>query len=217
MEDYSGGNGNVNIGGRMKTIIHDMLQGTPEWHEIRKRRMTASHGTAIGSNGKGLITYVREIVQAMIHEPPNYTNKDMDRGNELEPIARSVYEFENNVTVREVGFITYGDYAGCSPDGLVDNDGGLELKARNDKIHLGLLLGDKVDSGTIWQMQMCMLVTGRKWWDFGSYNPNFKQSLFKQRFLADPVKHEKLEAGLKAGEAMLKLLLENPNVINELN
>jgi len=198
-------------------IIHEnIIQGTPEWHEIRKCKMTASHATAIGNQGKGLVTYIRSIVQNMINKEEHYTNKDMDRGNELEPIARQVYEFETNSIIKEVGFITYNDYVGCSPDALIDNNGGLELKARNDRIHLGLLLGDKVDSGTIWQMNMNMFVTGREWWDFGSYNPNFKKSLIIQRFFPDPIKQTKLSEGLILGENMLKELLNNTNIINEL-
>jgi len=179
--------------------------------------MTASHATAIGNYGKGLQTYCREIIQNMIHEKPNYVNADMERGNELEPIARSVYEFENDVIVKEVGFIEYSKYIGYSPDGLINDDGLLELKARNDKIHLGLLLGDSVDSGTIWQMQMGMLVSGRKWCDFGSYNPNFKRSLFTQRFYPDPKKFEKLLHGFQVGENLLIQLMENNNVKFELN
>ena len=197
-------------------MIYGMKQGSPEWFAIRRGRLTASHATAIGNCGKGLTTYVRDIIQNMIKEPENYTNKDMERGNELEPIARQVYEFEYGVEVVEVGFITYGDYAGCSPDGLIGDDGGLELKARNDKIHLGLLLGDKVDSGTVWQMNFNMLVTGRKWWDFGSYNPNFKKSLIVQRFYPEIVKQDALINGIAKGVGLLKQLLENENIINEL-
>ena len=56
-------------------IIHyDIIQGTPEWHELRKGKLTASHGTAIGNYGKALETYCREIVQNMIHEKENYNN-----------------------------------------------------------------------------------------------------------------------------------------------
>jgi hypothetical protein len=197
-------------------MIYTMQQGSEEWFEIRKGRLTASHATAIGNVGKGLETYVRDIVENMIQSKEYYTNKDIERGNELEPIARQVYEFENNVFVKQVGFITHGDYAGCSPDGLIENDGGLELKARNNKIHLGLLLGDKVDSSTIWQMNFNMLVTGRKWWDFGSYNPNFKKSLIVQRFYPDEKKQVSLKAGIIKGMELLKELLNNTNIINEL-
>ena len=73
-------------------IVHkDVIQGTPEWHELRKGKMTGMHGAAIGNYGKGLETYCRKVVRGMfIEEPPGYVSKDMERGNELEPIARQV-------------------------------------------------------------------------------------------------------------------------------
>lgn len=194
-----------------------MIQSSDAWHEIRKGKLTASHATAIGNYGKGLQTYVREIIQNMIHYEVQYISRDMERGNELEPIARSVYEFENNVIVKEVGFITYNKYVGCSPDGLVNDDGMVEFKARGDKAHLGLLLGDSVDSGTIWQMQAQMLISERKWCDFCSYNPNFKRSLFTQRFYPDPKKFENLLKGFKIGEELLIQLQMNDNIKAELH
>jgi len=183
---------------------------------LKKGKMSASHATAIGNCGKGLETYCRQIVKDMIVERQSYSNKDMERGNELEPIARLSYEFEYNCTVKQVGFIQYSDFVGYSPDGLVSEDGLIELKARNDEIHFALLLGDSVDSNAIWQMNMGMLITGRKWCDFGSYNPNFKQSLFIKRFYPDQSKFEALLKGFSIGETMIKTLLNNENIKNEL-
>lgn len=198
-------------------IYHwDIIQQTPEWFEIKKGKMSASHATAIGNCGKGLETYVRQIVKDLIVEKVNFSNKDIERGNELEPIARITYEFETGEKVKQIGFISYSDFVGVSPDGLINEDGGLELKARNDDIHLGLLLGDSVDSSAIWQMNMSMLVTGRKWWDFGSYNPNFKQSLFIKRFYPDLVKFDSLLKGFDIGEKLIRNLLSNPNIQREL-
>jgi len=199
-------------------IIHMMPQQTPEWFAVKSGKMSASHATAIGNNGKGLDTYIRQIVKEMIcGKKEGYTNKDIERGNELEPIARMSYEFEYSCTVNQVGFIEHNEFIGCSPDGLINEDGGLELKARNEDIHFGLLLGDSVDSSAIWQMNMCMLITGRKWWDFGSYNPNFRQSLFIQRFTPDISKFEKLLIGFAKGEQMIRELLSNPNIQKELS
>jgi hypothetical protein len=197
-------------------IYSKIIQGSKEWFILKGGKMSASHATAIGNAGKGLQTYVDDIVCNMIVEPEQYTNKDIDRGNELEPIGRQVYEFENNVTVNQVGFITYNDYVGCSPDGLIGIDGGLELKARNNKIHFALLKTGKVDSSTKWQMQMSLLITERKWWDFASYNPNFKQSLYVKRFYPDPEKFEKLLKGFSIGQDMIIELLSNENIKIEL-
>ena len=197
-------------------VYPDIIQQSPEWFELRKGKMTASHATAIGNQGKGLVTYIDDLILNMIIEPEFYTNKDLERGNEHEPIARQVYEFEKGVTVYQVGFISYNDFVGCSPDGLIENDGDLEIKARNNKIHFVLLKTGKVDSGTIWQMNMGMLISGRKWCDFVSYNPNFKQSLFVKRFYPDPIKFDALLKGFEIGEKMIKELLENSNIKLEL-
>jgi len=197
-------------------IIYNFPQGSPEWHAIRKGKLTASHATAIGNCGAGLVTYVDDIVLEMCIEPEQYYNSDMERGNELEPVARAVYEFENEIQTQQVGFIQYNDYVGFSPDSLVGDDGGLELKARNDKIHFKLLKDGKVDSSAIWQMNMGMLITGRKWWDFGSYNPNFKQSLFIKRFYPEEKKFDGLLKGFDLGTEMIKELLNNENIKKEL-
>ena len=194
-------------------IIHEELQqGTPEWFKVRKGKMTASHAQAIASNGKGLETYIYEILSELYSsgEVDFYTNKDMDRGNELEPLARAAYEMQTGNTVKQVGFIEYSDHAGASPDGLVDDDpegeGGIEIKCKNDKKYfMNLILREKeIESAYKWQMQMCMLVSGRKWWDFVAYNPNFKESLIIVRFHADPEMQESLIIGLSAGKKKIE-------------
>ena len=188
-------------------IYKDILQKSPEWFALKEGKMTASHAQAIGSNGKGLNTYIIELMSEYYSsgEEDNYTNKNMDRGNDLEPQARMIYELETGKTVEQVGFIEHNEFSGCSPDGLVD-DGLMEIKCQNDKIHFSHLLngGKEISSKYIWQMQMQMLVSGRKWCDFVSYNPNFKESIFSVRITADEEKHKKLLEGLKAGEEMIK-------------
>lgn len=194
----------------MSLEIFNMEQGTEEWFEVRKGVLTASNATAIGNIGAGLKTYVKSLVLDMVIEEKEegYVGPDIERGNELEPIARLKYSYENDVEVKEVGFIRVNGAYGCSPDGLVGDDGGIEIKARNNPKHLAHLLGDKVDSATHWQIQMSLLVTGRKWWDFISYNPNFKNSLHVERVYPDPKKFEKLMEGIKVGSEMVQSCIE---------
>lgn len=196
--------------------IHYMPQGSQEWFDIRKLKLTASHATAIGNNGKGLDTYCDEIVLEAIAPKEPYTNADIERGNELEQIARTTYEFTNDVQIEQVGFIEHNPFVGCSPDGLL-SDGGIEIKARNNKIHYSLLKNDDVDSSVIWQMNMCMLISERGWWDFCSYNPNFKQSLYIKRFYADQSIFDKLLKGFETGERKIKEILSLDVIKNELN
>lgn len=193
-------------------IHNNIEQGTPEWHAIRKGKMTASNATAIGNNGKGLETYTREIVMKELStkEEDDYSNKDFDRGHELEPVARAMYELERGVTVEEVGFIERDELVGCSPDGLVGEDGGVEIKSLDDKAYFDFLLEGEnaISSSHIWQCQMNLLITNRKWWDLVIYNPNFKQSMFVFRILPDEEKFKALEKGLAIGREQI-LIIKN--------
>lgn len=202
----------------MSMEIFNMEQGTDEWFEVRKGVLTASNATAIGNIGAGLKTYVKSLVLDMVitEQEERYVGPDIERGNELEPIARLKYGYENDVEVEEVGFIRIDKTYGCSPDGLVGTDGGIEIKARNNAKHLAHLLGDKVDSATYWQIQMSLLVTGREWWDFISYNPNFKNSLHVERIYPDPKKFEKLNEGIKVGAEMVRSCIEELSKKGEL-
>lgn len=192
-------------------IIHNILQGSEEWHQIRKGKLTGSHATAIGNNGKGLLTYIEDIVLALCGEKEHYSNGNMERGNNLEPVARIKYEFETGLKVKEVGFVEHSEYCGVSPDGLVfDKKRGQEIKARNNKKHLALLRFGKVDSSTIWQMNMNMLVTGFDSWDFISYNKDFKRSIFIKNFERDEKRIADLRKGIERGSQLLKEALSDP-------
>ena len=187
---------------------YEIKQGSPEWFEIRQGKLTGSHGQAIATNCKGLDTYITSILAEKYSsaEPVNYTNEDMERGNDLENIARSLYGLTVDKSVEEVGFIEYNKYVGTSPDGLVDKDGLIEIKCMNDQKHAELLLFEKIDTKYVWQMQMNLLVSGRKFIDFIGFNPNFKKDLFIKRFYPDEKAFEKLKQGFKSGEDKIKKL-----------
>ncbi len=193
--------------------IHEIEQQSPEWFNVRKLKATASHATAIGNCGKGLDTYVLEIVAEYLSsaDKEQFSNKHTDRGNELEPQARTIYELTTGKDVKQVGFIEHNDYVGCSPDGLIDDDGGLEIKCIDDVGYLKMLLGEEISSDYQWQIQMNLLITGRKWWDFVAYNPNFKQSIIIKRVVPDKDKQEKLSNGFILAENKIKEILNKLN------
>jgi len=193
--------------------IHEIKQQSPEWFNVRKLKATASHATAIGNCGKGLDTYVLEIVAEYLSsaDKEQFSNKHTDRGNELEPQARTIYELTTGKDVKQVGFIEHNDYVGCSPDGLIDDDGGLEIKCIDDVGYLKMLLGEEISSDYQWQIQMNLLITGRKWWDFVAYNPNFKQSIIIKRVVPDKDKQEKLSNGFILAENKIKEILNKLN------
>lgn len=188
--------------------IHKNLeQSTPAWFAIRKGKMTASHAQAIGNCGKGLDTYILELMAEFYssHEEEKYNNDNMERGKELEDVARTVYEFEKKIRVETVGFVERDEFSGCSPDGLISDDGGLEIKCLNNKYHFNLILKKEkaIESKYIWQVQMNLLITERKWWDLVFYNPHYKKSLLVFQIRSDEEKQKKILEGLEIGKARI--------------
>jgi putative phage-type endonuclease len=196
--------------------IYNIQQGTQEWFDIRKLKMTGSKAQAIGNNSKGLETYIYELVADYYssQEKEQYTNEDLERGNELEEQARGVYELETGNKTEQVGFIELDEFTGVSPDALVGKDGGLEIKCLNDKRYFKELMSDKRTTDYDWQIQMCLYVTGRKWWDLVIYNPNFKQNIIIYRIESDEEKQEKLKVGLETSKQMIKDLINKYNNLN---
>ena len=195
--------------------IHYMAQKSEEWFNIRIGKMSASHANTIRANGTGLQTYIIELLAEMFSsaEKGIYTNEDMERGNLLEDEARSFYETLTNTDVEQVGFVEINEFAGVSPDGLVGDDGLLEIKCPNDKTFVKLLLDKKVKKEYYDQMQMQMLATERNWCDYFCYNPNFEQCYFMQRIFRDEKAIEEIKIGLVAGgkqlkDGMQKLMIE---------
>ena len=194
-------------------IIHDdIIQQSEEWYKIRRGKITASHATAIANCGKGLDSYILEIMADYFScaEKEQFSNKHTERGNKLEPIARSIYEIETGNTVKQVGFIEYNDYVGCSPDGLVGDDGGIEIKCPDDKEYFKLLLEKEgaISSDYMWQVQMNLLITERKWWDLIFYNPNYKQTIIVFRVYPDEEAHKKLKQGFIIAEKKIKTIIK---------
>jgi len=189
-------------------IVHNYEQRSEDWFNVRKGKVTASNGTAIGNCGKGLITYVNKVMAEFYSsaEKERYTNKDLQRGIELEEHAVSVYELETGETIEEVGFCEYNEYAGASPDGLIGSDGLIEIKCKNDEKHFQHLLhGEKaIESGYRWQVAMQLLVTGRKYCNFVCYNPNFENSLLVYRIDRDETKIERLREGIAMAGKMIE-------------
>lgn len=154
-----------------------MEQRSPEWYAARIGRVTASMVGAI----LGLSPYMtradamRAMVRAREGAPTEFTgNIATEHGVRHEDGARFDYEMETCQTALQVGFITYEDWAGCSPDALIGMDGGLELKCpfglRNDPNPIFKSLAEQPHYEA--QVQFSMFVTGRKWWHFYQHTPH---------------------------------------------
>ena len=159
-------------------IVIDCQQGSPEWHQARLGIPTASqfHRLITPKTRKPSEQahgYMLELIaERLIGEPlSSFSTGLMDRGNEVEDRAIAYYQFQRDCAVTRVGFLLHDDgLAGCSPDGLIGKDGGLEIKCPGPKKHVENLLG--LDLDDVMQAQGGLWVTGRKWWDVMSYHPD---------------------------------------------
>lgn len=191
--------------------IYNFEQRTEDWYNIRKGKMTASNAETIIANGKGLETYIYNLMAEYYSsaEKESYINADMQRGIDLEPEARLEFEFYTDLDVQEVGFIEHNDFIGVSPDGLIGDDGLIEIKCPNDSIYFKLLLSNNIKPEYIAQMQMQMYVTDRQYCYFVSYNPNFEKSLYIKKINRDEEMIDKLKKGLERGTQLIKEIKEN--------
>jgi exodeoxyribonuclease (lambda-induced) len=185
---------------------HNIDQRSEEWFEIRRGKMTASNAQCIAANGKGLESYIFSVLaEKYSNNRDNYSNGDMERGVELEDQARMTYEIFND-QVRLVGLIEIDEFSGCSPDGLIGENGGIEIKCPNDVNFFKLIVdGEKaIDAKYLWQVQMCLFATQRKWWDLVFYNPNFDKNMLIFRIVPELAKQEKIILGLEKGKNLIK-------------
>jgi exodeoxyribonuclease (lambda-induced) len=188
--------------------IHNFDQRSPEWHAIRKGKLTASVAQAIGNSGKGLVTLVYTLLAEKYSkaEPVNYTNEDMERGVALEEAALAMYSADKDKQIQRVGFVEIDKYTGFSPDGLIDDNGIIEIKCPNDKNYFKLLVNgeDEIDNTYIWQVNCQMLLSERKYCDLVFYNPNFDKDLLIFRITPDKEMQEALKLGIEKGIKMIK-------------
>lgn len=178
-----------------ETII---VQLSPEWFAARLGCVTASRIKDVMARTKGggyaadRDKYMAELLTERLTEtrgPERFVNASMQWGNEKEPEARMLYEVTYDVAVVQVGFIKHPTLAFCgaSPDGLVDEDGSLEIKCPESHNHIETLLSGTIAGKYVYQMQWQMRCANRKWCDFVSYDPRLppRMQLFCKRVQRD--------------------------------
>jgi hypothetical protein len=169
----------------MKVV--DCIQGTPEWMAARCGIPTASNFDKIvdttGKPSKQRTKYLYQLagerIAGKIEE--THQNAAMLRGIEMESEARGLYSLLSGQEVVQVGLCLSEGKAGygASPDGLIGEDGGVEIKCPLVSTHVSYLLANKLPSDYFQQVQGGLLVTGRKWWDFVSYYPGLRPLLIR--------------------------------------
>lgn len=173
-----------------------MLQRNDEWYSARLGRVTASRVADVVAKtktgwGASRANYMAELIAERLTgtKAESYQSKAMERGTELEPEAIALYAFMHDVEVVPVGFVPHPviEMAGASPDGLVGEDGLVEIKCPNTATHIETLLAGKIDNRYVLQMQWQMACTRRKWCDFVSYDPRMPAELqiYRERVMYD--------------------------------
>lgn len=164
-----------------------IVQGSPEWFKARLGKATASKIADIVARTKSgpaasRINYLAQLVVERMTgiAPETFSNAAMAWGTEKEPEARAAYAFLHaDAPVSEVGFIDHPriPMAGASPDGLVGDDGLLEIKCPQTATHIETLTGETVPSRYLTQIHWQMACTGRAWCDFVSFDPRMPDDL----------------------------------------
>lgn len=184
-----------------------MQQRSPEWYAARLGKVGASRIADLMARTKsGYSTsrdnYMAELICERLtgvnHE--GYLNSAMQWGIDNEATAKNAYSFMTDYVIEEAGFIDHPTIAmaGCSPDGLIGDDGLIECKCPITSTHLGTLISETIEGKYQFQMQFQMAVTGRAWCDFVSFDPRLpgEMQLWMKRVRRDDMKIKEIETGV---------------------
>jgi len=194
---------------------HDIIQGTPEWHELRRGIITASVASSlITPTGKiANNDTVKKLAYQMAAEritgrvEKSFVSYDMERGHIEEVFARELYG-KTYEPVTECGFIEashLGFRVGYSPDGLVGDDGLIEIKSRIAKYQIQTICQQEVPSEYMLQLQFGLWVSGRKWIDFIQYSNGM--AMYVQRVIPNADTIKTIEEAVIAFASLIKLIV----------
>ena len=159
-----------------------MEQRSPEWYAARCGSLGASQvqdaiartKTGWGASRGNLRAQL--VLERLTGQPSDtFQTAAMLHGIETEPEARTAYEFMHDAAVTEVGLVKHPriEWTHASPDGLIGDDGLIEIKCMQPKAHIELLESEKIPLKYLTQMAWQMACTGRAWCDFAAYQPSF--------------------------------------------
>ena len=167
-------------------IIHDTIQGSTEWLQLRAGIPTASCFDMIitpqGRPSKQWERYMHTLLAERIMKRPvvEFVSTWMARGNQMEAEAVAFYESMRELDTDRIGFLTNDlGTIGASPDRFVGDEGLLEIKAPKEHVHIEYLLKKSVDSAYYPQVQGQLWISGRKWLDILSYSPELPPALIR--------------------------------------
>jgi len=179
-----------------------MIQRSDEWFKARLGKVTASSVYKIFvGGGKTREAYANELAKERVTGERIMFNPTpaMQRGTDTEPLARCQYEVLNNVWVIETGLVDHPKIKSlaASPDGLVGDDGLLEIKCPGTKQHLKTYETGEIKTCYMYQMMLQLACTDRKWCDFMSYDPRIENDTKIIRVYRNSKKESEMIAGIK--------------------
>jgi len=197
--------------------IHNFEQGTEEWLQARSGKLTGSdfHHYFGKSEKKKTMLRIKagERITGQLSDNELFNNKHMERGHEQEQSAIDTYSFESGNEVKQIGFTELNDFVGCSPDGLVGDHGIIEVKSQDFNRFIKLMQDQKPDPIYRTQIQFNLYATDRKWCDFISYNPKFKNPIQIIRIERDEEYIEKIKTTIEEVnqeiDSIIKLYIVN--------
>ena len=180
--------------------VLNLEQNSQEWLNARKGIPTASSFSRIVTPSKGdrsssSKTYMHELIAERLGATnESFSNSWTDRGHELEDIARSTFEFLHDIEIEQVGIIKTDDgLIGCSPDGLIGDDGGIEIKCPKASTHVKYMIEGILPLEYKTQVMGSLMVSERKYWYFMSYHPELEPFTLKverdEEFISKMRKH----------------------------
>ena len=202
----------------MRKIHEKLEQKSEEWHNLRRGRITCSELSNILTPAKlqlskqsNTFALVKASERITGLTEPFVENWQMQRGVDNEPIAREYYETVTNKTVKEIGFFEYNEdfLFGYSPDGIVGEDGLIEIKCPSPAVHLETLINKKIDGKYMLQMQGGMLASERKWCDFVSYSEGLALAIIRVHRCEETM--EKITYGLLEFERLVRNTISKHN------
>lgn len=169
----------------------EVEQGSDEWFLARLGRATTSEFSSILAKGEGKTrkAYMLKLAAERLTGKPteSFSNKHTERGTEQEPFARMAYEALTGNMVQEVGFVSHRTLMmGCSPDGFIDDDGGLEIKSAIPTVQIERFQKGGLPSEYRAQVLGTLWLTGREFWDFASFSPDMPEHLQLYVYRASP-------------------------------
>ena len=192
--------------------IYTSEQGSVEWKKEKAGHFSASKANDLmmKPSTAGYQNLIYQVAYERITGEPveTYQNQVMRDGIENEPIARESYELETYNKVHQVGFMEINSWIGASLDGLIDDDGGIEIKCPQWNTQLSYLEYQEVPKNYYNQIQFQLYVSGRKWIDFYSWHPKLKS--FLKRVERDEERINEIR------EALFKAIKDVEQIINKL-